>query len=105
MVLECDVGVYSSELFTKVRSSLEPKGRFVIIDQLAEVTGQAPAARLSWALQDSLQDPDYVYPSVDKVVGDLEASGFRILRTIHLPGNASEPTQIDSDMILIEAQM
>lgn len=105
LVLECDVGVYGAELFTKIRSSLQPNGRLVIIDQLAEAAGEAPLARLSWALQDSLVDPDYIYPTVEGLLTDLEATGYRILRSEPLPSIDPQATQIISDMFMIEAQI
>jgi SAM-dependent methyltransferase len=105
LVLECDVGVYRADLFKKIRSSLRPNGRFVIIDQLAEVRGQAPPARLSWALQDSLQDPDYIYPTVESVLADLESAGFQILRSEPLQPIDSPMSQITTNMVMIDAQI
>lgn len=36
LVIECDVGVYSEELFAKIRESLNPNGRFVIVTNTNE---------------------------------------------------------------------
>lgn len=36
MIIECDVGIYNAELFTKVMGALNPKGRFVIVTNTNE---------------------------------------------------------------------
>lgn len=36
MILECDVGIYTEDLFQKLRAALNPKGRLVIVDWLRQ---------------------------------------------------------------------
>lgn len=78
LVLECDVTVYRSSLFEKVRDALKPDGRFVIVDMLADARDTVPPSRLHWALQRSLIDPEARYPSVAEVRRKMERAGFVI---------------------------
>jgi predicted TPR repeat methyltransferase len=103
MVLECDVGVYDEDLFTKIRRSLTQKGRYVIVDQFSVETGEAPLARLSWALQGSLQDPDFSYLTVDEIISMLEQSGFQRVTSQELPKFDSRTTTLTNDMYIITA--
>lgn len=78
MAIECDVNVYSKELFRKVRDSLNPGGRFVIIDQLAPAAGAAPTERTSWALERALVNPEFEFPTAIHIRALLRDAGFRI---------------------------
>ncbi len=101
MVIECDVGVYTEELFKKVRESLSPGGRYMIIDQFAPAIGVAPYSRISWALQDSIIDPDFSYLTAQEVVSMLEKSGFHSVTTLELPNVDSDPPQFTDDRYII----
>ena len=79
MVLECDVGVQSEELFRKLRSTLNPGGRLVIVDLFAPEPGLAPASRLGWALRDSLADEKYMIPTSADIQTQLTQAGFQPL--------------------------
>ena len=105
MVLECDVGVYSEKLFKKVRKSLNPSGRYVIIDQFAPVKGMAPPSRISWALQGSLRDPDFSYPTAQEFVSKLEKSGFHFVTYLELPKIDSDTSQFTDDMYIIDSHV
>jgi SAM-dependent methyltransferase len=105
MVLECDVGVYSAELFNKIRDSLNPGGRYVIIDQFAPAQGLAPTSRISWALQGSLRDPDFSYPTARETMSKLEKSGYHIVKSFELPRFGSKATQFTDDMCIIDAHI
>lgn len=104
MVIECDVGVYTEQVFRKVRTVLNPGGRFVIIDQFAPVPGVAPEACISWALQGSVRDPDYSYPTVQEVVTKLENSDFYLGKPIELPG-MEDDSHFSGDMYMIEVHI
>ena len=103
MVLECDVGVYSKELFNKVRKSLKPGGRYVIVDQFAPANGGASFSRLSWALQGSLRDPDFSYPTANDITSRLEKSDFQLVTSHELPRFGSITTQFADDYYIISA--
>jgi predicted TPR repeat methyltransferase len=105
MVLECDVGVYSKELFNKVRESLNPSGRYVIIDQFAPETGVAPSSRIAWALQGSLIDSDFTYPTAEEIVSKLENSGYHLVTARELPIRDSYTSQFSDDIYIIEAHV
>jgi len=79
MVLECDVGVHSEELFRKLWGVLNPGGRLVILDILARAEGVAPPSRLRWAFRGSLGDPDLSIPSVGEVQAQLTQAGFHLV--------------------------
>jgi SAM-dependent methyltransferase len=103
MVLECDVNVYPPALFEKVRASLDAGGRFVIVDQFAPARGVAPGARVHWALQGSLVDPDFEFPTAAGVRERLEQAGFQILEERLLPSVPVDCKRMSSGMTVIEA--
>ncbi len=84
-ILECGVGVHNQALFSKTLSALNRGGRLVIIDQFAPETGVAPSSRLSWALADSLANPDSVYPTVQEIRDMLALAGYHQLSCRLLP--------------------
>jgi predicted TPR repeat methyltransferase len=103
LVLECDVGVYNEELFVKIREALPPGGRYVIIDQFAPAPGIAPEARLSWALQGSLRDPEFRYRSADEIANMLDSCGFSSISIQSLSVQGSTKSRFSQDMYIIEA--
>ena len=76
MVLECDVNIYGDDLFRKVFDALVPGGRFVIVDQLAPGDGIAPPSRVHWALDGSLRDPEFTFPTAARIGQHLKNAGF-----------------------------
>jgi SAM-dependent methyltransferase len=86
MILECDLDIHSGSLFRKLRSSLHPGGRLVIIDQFAPSEGKAPPARLMWEFRDSLHDCNGLTLSVRQVQDQLIQSGFKLISEKELSG-------------------
>jgi SAM-dependent methyltransferase len=105
MVMECDVGIYSDELFAKIREAINPGGRFVVIDLFAPEKGVAPPSRISWALQGSLQDPDFQFLTLDEFIPMLEKSGFHVVDSYKLTGFHSKSTQYIDDMFVIDTHV
>lgn len=105
MVLECDVGVYNEALFEKVRASLNPGGRYVIVDQFAPAKGLAPRARLAWALQGSLIDADFSYPTADEIKAKLEKAGFQWVSSCEMRKLSAPTRQFTEDMHMIDARV
>ncbi len=103
VVLECDVNVYSEELCRKVWDSLNPGGHFVIVDQFAPTAGVAPTSRLHWALEGSLINPDFIFPTVAQIQGLLEKAGFRRLSENPLPAVSGPCQRITEGSVVIEA--
>jgi SAM-dependent methyltransferase len=103
LVLECDVGMYSEHLFDKVKRSLDPGGRYVILDQFTPDSGLAPSSRLTWAIQGSLRDPDYRFREVDETANILKACGYREVTTRAFPIEDSVATRITDDFFMLEA--
>jgi hypothetical protein len=85
MVLECDVNIYTVELFKKVKTILNPGGRFVVVDQLAQSENSAPEARLMWAFQSSMENPEPTFLSLGEIGTRLKEAGYRILSERRLP--------------------
>jgi ubiquinone/menaquinone biosynthesis C-methylase UbiE len=105
MILECDVGIYSQVLFEKVRRSLEPGGRYVILDQFAPAPGLAPGSRLTWAVQGSLRDPAYKFREVDDIVTLLETCGYQEVTAHAFPIPSSNASRFTGDFFRIEARV
>jgi len=103
LVLECDVDVYGEDLFRKVRSALNPGGRYVIVDQLAPAAGVAPRARVHWALQHSLDDPEYAFLTADEVEGLLRSAGFTDITRRDLTFTTGPARRFTDGMMMIEA--
>jgi SAM-dependent methyltransferase len=83
LVLHCDIGVFGEDLFRKLRTSLKPGGRIVIIFPLPAVENTAPAPYLNWAFLDSLKDPEFGFPTVTQIQAQLVAAGFHLLHGKH----------------------
>ena len=103
MVLECDVGIYCEDLFNKIQRSLNPDGRYVIIDQFAPAKDIAPSSRLSWAIQGSVKNPDFTYTTAKEIVSMLEKSGYQSVTAHELPRFASKSIRFTEDMYMITA--
>ena len=83
MVLECDVGIYTEELFRKVWSSLTKGGKFVIVtntnEQGAWVTHKESKPSFFWYLSvfsESLTVPKFSLSSFNDVKTHLLNAGF-----------------------------
>ncbi|MCJ7513685.1 MAG: helix-turn-helix domain-containing protein [Anaerolineales bacterium] len=103
VVLECDVNVYTEALFRKVRAALSPGGRFFIVDYFAPARGVAPPSRAHWALERSLSDPEFSYPSAAAAKSLLEEVGFRVVAEGTLSAHGETPSRYASGLSVIEA--
>ena len=104
VVLECDVNLYSEALFRKVRDSLVPGGRFVIVDQLAPAEGVAPSSRVHWAFEGSMIDPGFAYPTAARIRGWLEKAGLRILSEGPFTPESASDVGIGDGWTILEAR-
>ncbi|MGB5881058.1 MAG: methyltransferase [Thermoanaerobaculia bacterium] len=104
VALECDVNVYSEALFRKVRDSLDPGGRFLIVDQFAPAEDVAPPPRLHWAFAGSLIRPEFTFPTAARVRDQLEKAGFELLPDRPLPSAPGPCKRMTEGMVVIEAR-
>jgi len=104
VVLECDVNVYGEDFFSKVRDSLDPGGRFLVVDQFAPAEGVAPPPRLDWAFAGSLIRADYAFPSAFRIRDQLGKAGFELLPDLPLPSTPGPCTRMTEGMVVIEAR-
>jgi len=103
VVLECDVNVYSGALFRKVRESLNPGGRFLIIDQFAP-SGDVPhPSRLHWALEKSLTAAAFAFPTAAGIRDELEQAGFRVASERSLPPVPGPCRRFTEGLVLLDA--
>ena len=79
LVLHYDIGVFSEELFRKLRESLNPGGRIVVVFHFSPEENTAPTRYLGWAFRDSLNDPDFGFPTIPQLRAQLVQTGFRLL--------------------------
>lgn len=77
MVIECDVGVYKTELFQKALGSLKPGGRFVILDYSFETEAVNRQNLMSWGLYISLEEAEFTFITADEIASMLLESGFQ----------------------------
>ena len=104
-VLECDVAVFSDELFRRIRETLRPGGRFVIVDELESDETVADRSRLAWALVRTLADPSWRAPTVGRVGELLARTGFGPVRRTDLPaqpgvgGQTAGPVMLEATAI------
>jgi ubiquinone/menaquinone biosynthesis C-methylase UbiE len=103
MVLECDVNVYGEELFRKIRKAMKSGGRFVIVDQFAPEPGVAPPSRIHWALEGSMEKPDFSYPTAEDVQTHLRSVGFRDISLCSFSVGVGPVTRFSEDLTVIEA--
>lgn len=94
MVLECDVGIHSEELYRKIRRSLNEGGRFVVVGDLVQEERSPPLQWLRHAFLASMNDPNYKMRTVADIEDFLTKSGYSVL---------SKRT-IQEDMVIIEAR-
>ncbi|MFX1255327.1 MAG: methyltransferase [Promethearchaeota archaeon] len=100
MILECDVAIYSEELFSKLRSSLNGRGRLVIISNLDDFSAWFEHAqskisllRLMNSFLSSLGAPRVTKATIEDVKNRLTKVGFH---------NISEQIWED-DTVIIQA--
>jgi SAM-dependent methyltransferase len=104
MVLECDVGDYDEALLQKIRGTLNPGGRLVIVDHFAPAPGVAPATMPYplWAFLGSLHTPDSSRPTLAEIQALLAQVGFRLLSESILPHKGT--LRWTKDWSIIEAR-
>lgn len=80
MILECDVGIYGESFFRKLQDSLNPNGRLVIVDELAQEGSSSPSSRNvqpGYSFLASLDNPDFSFLTVTEVIDQLTRVGFQ----------------------------
>ncbi len=76
MILECDVGIYTEELFRKLHAVLNKEGRLVIVDRFAQPGHQPSLQRLMDVFISSLGTHGFSTATDNEVKGLLIQSGF-----------------------------
>ena len=77
MVLECDVGIYTEELFQKLHSGLNAGGQLVIVDWLAQPGRQPSLQGLIDVFLSSLGTPGFTIATNAEVKNLLIQAGFQ----------------------------
>ncbi|UCH60834.1 MAG: methyltransferase [Anaerolineales bacterium] len=104
MVMLCDVGVFSENLFRRIYKVLNPKGRLVIVDKFAPSRTNAPPSRLFSAFLYSLVNPaqSVDFATADVVQTRLQRAGFRDFSITSVPHRNNLPWNMD--WIMLEAR-
>jgi len=84
LILHYDIGVFGEELYRKLRGSLKPGGRIVVVFHFPSSENSAPERYLGWAFLDSLKDPDFGFPIIPQLQAQLVQAGFRLLPEEHV---------------------
>ncbi len=77
VVLECDVGIYTKALFRKLRASLNPGGRLIIVDWLEQPGRELTLQRLIDRFASSLGAPGFTTLTTTDVRDRLVQSGYQ----------------------------
>jgi SAM-dependent methyltransferase len=104
MVMLCDVGAFSENLFRKIGDGLNQNGRLVVVDKLAPSRSSTPRSRLLAAFVASLESPaptaDYITAEV--VQAQLHQAGFRDCSKMAVPHEDNLPWNIDWTMLIAQ---
>lgn len=87
LVLQCDVGIFGLELFQKLWHCLKPDGRLIFVEHFSPAENYAPLTRLEWAFLDSLNDPNFSFPTLNEVRVQLVQAGFDVSNEHHTFGS------------------
>ena len=84
VVLACDTGPYSADLFRKISYALRPEGRLLLVEQFP---GDAPLKPpwITWSFRNSLHDARYQPPGFAALEALLDEGGFGVSSKIPLP--------------------
>ncbi len=77
LILECDVGIYTVDLFRKLRTALNPEGRLVIVDWLEGSGQELTLQRLVDRFMSTLGAPEFTALTVAEVRDRLVKSGYK----------------------------
>jgi predicted O-methyltransferase YrrM len=77
MILECDVGIYTKELFQKLHSNLNAEGQLVIVNWLAHPGRQPSLHQLIDVFQSSLETPKFTISTNAELKNLLIQAGFQ----------------------------
>lgn len=86
MIIQCDVGVFGLALFKKLFESLKPGGRLVFVELFSHTDYSAPVSRVEWTFLDSLDDPNFSFPSIAQAQSQLTEAGFQVLTETYTLG-------------------
>jgi len=87
MILECDVEIYSIELFQKLRMALNPGGRLVIVDWIPQLEREPTLQSLNYEFMASLKGRARPRQTVEEIQDQLVQSGYHrvTLQTLKEP--------------------
>ena len=90
MVLKCDVGHNTETLFRKLRKTLNPGGRLVVVGKFAVAEKRAHPTRIHWAFLSSLESEKMSLLTPADIRSRLEGAGFEYLSLDLLPSRTEE---------------
>jgi SAM-dependent methyltransferase len=99
-VLECDVSVYTEQLFRRVGRALAPGGRFLVADEFQPLGGSKDPSHAGWALVRTLTDPGWCAPTSDGTCELLLRSGFGPVTAIELSSQPGVGGRAAAQMVL-----
>jgi SAM-dependent methyltransferase len=83
LVMLRDVPFLREDLYRRLWKSLNPGGRLVIVFHFSPAENVAHPRQLVWSFLDSLEDPDFGYPTIAQTQAQLAQAGFHPLPEEH----------------------
>jgi predicted O-methyltransferase YrrM len=104
LVIFCDAGPYSEDIFRKICKVLNPDGRLVIVYQFALEEDVANPSRLLWSFLSSMESPkgSLNFTTSDQIHRRLKRVGFQDLVTTTIP--FEENLRWNTDWVMLEGR-
>jgi cyclopropane fatty-acyl-phospholipid synthase-like methyltransferase len=104
MVMLCDTGASSDDLFHKIHAALNPNGRLILVEQFAPKQDRVLPSHLIWTFLTSLEFPNQTinYTTSETAATRLRNAGFRDISIIPIPSR--DDLRWNSDWVALEAR-
>jgi ubiquinone/menaquinone biosynthesis C-methylase UbiE len=88
LIMYCDIGFYDDTVFAKIKNSLRPNGKLVVVHHLFKAGENLLPPYSNWAFISALRDLHFRQTSEEMLLEMLIEKGFRITSHLTLPEGA-----------------